>query len=219
MKISFILDLPKTIIFNLHYFNFKTAVKLPVFVYRKTKFYSLKGKISIAGDIKRGMIRIGYPYVTIFDFNKSTIWELFGEIEFWGTAFIGHGSSISVSANGKLTIGDNFHISASSTIICQNVIEFKRDVLLSWQIIIMDTDFHKSINSGLLQNNSNGIMISEHVWIGMRTTILKGAYIPNSTVIASNSVIAGKKFKDYNSNLLIGGNPAIVLKENYNWQR
>jgi hypothetical protein len=91
MKLSYLLDLPKTLYFNLKCFDFRTALKLPVFIHHRTKFYSVSGKVKISGNISRGMIKIGYPYVSIFSFNIPTIIEIFGEIEFKGIASIGHG--------------------------------------------------------------------------------------------------------------------------------
>lgn len=217
MKLSYFLDLPKTLIFNLRCFDFKTAIKLPVFIYHKTKFYSLSGKVKITGNISRGMIKIGYPYVSIFSFNTPTIIEISGEIEFKGKASIGHGCSISVGKNGKLIIGDNFTVSSSSSIICHNKIEFGCNNLLSWQIIVMDTDFHNYKKDGVLQKWNDDVKICDNVWIGMRCTILKGSFIPQSSIIASNAVLSGKKLNEYTGNILVAGNPAKVIQEGINW--
>jgi hypothetical protein len=63
----------KSFWFNLHYFPFKTAVKLPVLVFRHTLIGPCDGKIVfVSGDgnkplIKRGLVRIGAPHVSIID--------------------------------------------------------------------------------------------------------------------------------------------------------
>lgn len=210
-------NIPKTIYVNFKCFDFLTAIKLPVIVYRKTKFFSLRGKVIITGKIQRGMIRIGYPYVTIFDFRSPTLIEVLGKIEFKGKASIGHGSSVSVGKNGKLIIGDNFNISSSSSIICHNKIEFGTNNLLSWDIIVMDTDFHNYKVNGIVKAWNGEVKVCDNVWIGMRSTILKDSYIPTETVVAANSVVSGDRLKNYNGNILIGGNPAKVIKEGINW--
>ena len=57
----------KTIYFNFHYFSFKTAVKLPVFISANSNILNLKGKIEIKGEIKTGMIELGYGHLGNFD--------------------------------------------------------------------------------------------------------------------------------------------------------
>lgn len=210
-----ILSLPKTIYFNFKYFNFKQAMKLPILMSYNTVLLSTKGKITINRPIKTAMIRIGFGNVGIFDKSKSrTILNIYGEIIFNGRADIGHGSRISINAVGKLILGDNFKISAESSIICREKITFGDNCLLSWDILIMDTDFHKITHNGKYTNKNKKISIGEHVWIGCRCTILKGVTIANDTVISANSHI----YKSFDSqNILIGGNPAKIIKEDINW--
>jgi acetyltransferase-like isoleucine patch superfamily enzyme len=44
--------------------------------------------------------------------------------------------------------------------------------------------------------------------------ILKGTTIGSGSVVAAGSVVKG----EFPSNVLIGGNPARILKENVNWK-
>jgi len=167
------------------------------------------------------MIKIGFGSVGIFDKQKSrTILEIGGTIEFKGKASIGHGSKICIMSNGSngggyLLIGHNFSISAESQIVCAKKIIFGDNCLLSWNILIMDTDFHKIIDRNNNQLNPNKeIIIGDKVWIGCRSTILKGSQIPNGNIIASGSVVT-KSIHQQSS--IIGGNPIAILKENINW--
>jgi acetyltransferase-like isoleucine patch superfamily enzyme len=59
-------------------------------------------------------------------------------------------------------------------------------------------------------------VIGNHVWIGCRSTILKGVSIPNNNIVASNSVIT-KTFEV--ENCVIGGHGATagIIKRNVNW--
>ena len=47
-----------------------------------------------------------------------------------------------IANSGVLSFGDRFSISANSSIICTDKITFGDDVLISWDSLIMDTDFH-----------------------------------------------------------------------------
>lgn len=213
--ILFLLGLPKTIYFNLKYFKLKEAIKLPVFVSYKVKLLKLDGLIIINASIRPGMIKLGFGSVGIFDKKYSrTIYEVSGKIVFNGSANIGHGSKISVSKSGKLILGDNFRISAESTIVCNKKIVFGNNCLLSWDILIMDTDFHKIIYNHKITNLNKEIIIGEHVWIGCRCLILKGTNIPNNSIISANTNIY-KSFTKQST--VIGGNPPRTIKENIEW--
>ena len=42
---------------------------------------------------------------------------------------------------------------------------------------------------------------------------MKGVQLHNNTIVASGSIVT----KSFQPNILLGGNPAKVLKENVNW--
>ena len=203
----------KTFRFNLKYFNFNQALKLPVLISRQTFFSNMKGKVVI-DEIKTGMIQIGFGNVSVFDRVKNrTVWNNVGTVIFKGKTNIGHGSKI--GCGGTLTFGRNFQITAETMIICDHEITFGDDVLLSWQIQIMDTAFHKLIIDSKYQNKNARIEIGNHCWIGSRVTINKGVHLASNTVVAASSVVT-KSFLE--SNTLIGGVPAKILRVNVNWE-
>jgi hypothetical protein len=49
----------KTVYFNFHYFPFKTAIRMPVFIYWRSELYKMQGKIEIDGPITTGMMKFG----------------------------------------------------------------------------------------------------------------------------------------------------------------
>lgn len=59
------------------------------------------------------------------------------------------------------------------------------------------------------------IVIGNDCYIGAGVLFSPGSTIRNNTVVALGSVVAGKFKKD---NLLIGGVPAKIIRENYNWK-
>lgn len=206
----------KTIYFNFKMLPFSQAKKLPIFIAKHSKFISLKGAIIIDCALKTGMIKFGFGTVGIVDKRYAyTLIELNGEIIFSGKALFGTGSKISVGPNGKLKIGNNFVITANSSIICFDSIKVGNDVLISWEIIIMDTDFHATMNTQTGEkyfNITKPIIIGNNVWIGMRSTLLKGTTLPDNIIIGANSLL-NKPYQVPN-NVLLAGNPAILKKEN-----
>lgn len=206
----------KTIIFNFKYLPFNHAIHLPIKVSKNVYLKKVQGKINIEGNVRYGMIEIGFGNVGIFDKNVSrSIWEVSGNVVFKGTAKIGHGSKISVSKLGKLIIGDNFRISAESSIVCWKEIVFGNNCLISWDNLIMDTDLHSITDSlGNLLNAPKKIYIGNNVWIGCRCLILKGTQIPDDSIIAANSVLNKILI---GQNKIFGGSPITTLRDNVYW--
>lgn len=146
-----------------------------------------------------GGVQIGFGYVGIIDNRyQRSVWENNGEIVFEGRARFGPGTRI--INDGNLEFGDNFSINAASHVICYDEITFGRDVLISWNCLIMDTDFHKIISNKNKQqvNTDRPIVIGDHVWIACESTILKGSSIPSDSIIAAGSVIC-KRYTNTNT--------------------
>lgn len=212
---NILLSLPKTLRFNFHYFPLKTALKLPVFVSHRTFLRELHGKIVLPEKVNTAMIKIGFGDVGHYDRKRSrSIWQVSGTVAFGGKASIGHGSKLSV--RGNLTLGADFNMTAESTIVCAHQISFGNDCLLSWDILIMDTDEHPIINQdGIRTNPDKPILVGNHVWIGCKCTLLKGTEIPNNTVVAAGTLLTSA-FSGKNQ--IVGGNPPTILKNNVRWE-
>lgn len=88
--IEYICGLPKTIYFNLKCLPLLQAIKLPIFISHRVILASLKGKIVFdCGNVKTGMVKIGFGYVGIFDRYRSR-----SIIENNGTLVLGGATSI-----------------------------------------------------------------------------------------------------------------------------
>ena len=212
---NILLSLPKTLRFNLHYFPLKTALRLPVFVSHRTFLRELHGKIMLPEKVNTAMIKIGFGDVGHYDRKRSrSIWQVSGTVAFGGKASIGHGSKLSV--RGNLTLGADFNMTAESTIVCAHQISFGNDCLLSWDILIMDTDEHPIINQdGIRTNPDKPILVGNHVWIGCKCTLLKGTEIPNNAIVAAGTLLTSAFSGE---NQVIGGNPPAVIREEVRWE-
>lgn len=219
IRILLKLNVFKTIYFNFHYFPFRTAIRFPFFIYKHSKFYSLSGKIIINAPIKTGMFKFGERKLTIIDsVYDRTIWKHSGTLIINGSVGLGRGAKINVDENATLIFGDNFEVTGNTTIVCNKEIRFGSNCLLSWDILIMDSDQHSvvDVNNNIL-NPPAGISIGDNVWIGCRSTILKGVCIANDNIVAANSTVT-KSF--INSNLIIGGHGKNVeaIKSGVRWR-
>lgn len=162
-------------------------------------------------------MRLGFDNVGVFDNKKSrSIWEVRnGTVEFKGGARFGNGFKISVNDNGRLVFGDGFMLTAESTIICYKEIVFGNDCMLSWEILVMDTDFHDITSlSGTVLNSPRRISIGDKVWIGCHTLILKGSEVRSGSVIGAGSVVTG--ILDH-GNSVYAGSPPKLLKADIRW--
>lgn len=212
-------NLWKTLFFNFHYFPFKIAIRFPIFIYWRSELYKMKGKVILDAPVKTGMVKLGPHGLGTQDVLFSrTMWEVAGTLIIRGKASIGRGCKISIGKDATLTLGDNFLVTGKTEIICQREIAFGNDCLLSWDILIMDTDFHHVLNErGEKINTPKPIRIGNHVWIGCRNTILKGVSIADNNIISANSTIT-RSFMD--ENCVIGGNGKgiVIIKRGVNWE-
>ena len=149
---------------------------------------------------------------------SRTIWEVSGSLVVNGKISLGRGTKISIGNDAVLTLGNNFIVTGRSSIICQKEISFGDECLLSWDILIMDTDLHHIMMSdGKIINQPRSILVGNHVWIGCRNTILKGVVIADNVIISANSTLT-KSINE--SNCAVGGigKDVIVLRRNINWK-
>ena len=207
--------LPKTIWFNFHYLPWRQAVKLPIFLYR-AKILRAKGSITISGDISTGMIRLGEPTVSLYP-STGFIWENHGgRCSFAGKCVIGNASGISLGKHGNLIFGNNFGATAALKLIAYHHIEFMENVLVGWDAIIMDTDFHRMRNreTGTFTKGYAPVLIGRNCWIGCRCTILKGTHLPAYCTLAAGTTI-GKKIDGEGYKIISNTSELKIVKENY----
>ena len=122
--------------------------------------------------------------------------------------------SIVVGKKGFLCIGHNVGMS-STAIVCHEKIEIGNNVNFGGNVTIYDTDFH-SLNATVRINKATDwigahckpVYISDNVFIGAHSTILKGVTIGNNAIIGACSVVT----KSVPSNEIWAGNPAKFIR-------
>ncbi|MGG3042619.1 acyltransferase [Bacillus anthracis] len=146
---------------------------------------------------------------TVVQLGEHSVLETKG-----GNVHLGPGVRTIVGPNAKLSIGTNSFISSNSLIICKESIIIGDNCAISWDVQIMDTDFHSFVVDGESNIPTKPIKIGSDVWIGSRVTILKGVTIGDGAVIGAGSVVT----KDVPSKAVVAGNPARIVKENIDWK-
>lgn len=205
----------KTIYFNIRCLGFSKGGKMPVFIYNKTELISLKGNVDFNCKIESKLVKVGwdYRYRSIGD----TRIRIDGNVTFDGACVIARGSNIAVFENGSLNLGNMVTIWENCLIYCTDRITLGDYACITFQTSIMDSDFHYmvDINSGMVRRRSKPITVGDHVWIGNRANIKKGAIIPKYTIVASSNSLVSKDYTDIEPFSIIGGIPAKVIGKGF----
>jgi acetyltransferase-like isoleucine patch superfamily enzyme len=131
-----------------------------------------------------------------------------------GTIQLGDQSRITqtfrIINKGVITIGAHSYVNPNAVIRIQKALTIGDHCAISWNCTFMDTHAHK-VNG---EDIPKEISIGHHVWIGAHVMVLKGAAIGNHCIVAAGSVVTGT----FGDNVLIGGVPAKVIKENISWE-
>lgn len=87
--------------------------------------------------------------------------------------------------------------------------------MFSSDVVLRTGDSHSIIDlKGNRINDAKDVIIGDHVWIGNKTIITKGSKISANSIVATGAVVT-RTFEDMN--IILGGNPAHIIKENINW--
>lgn len=97
-----------------------------------------------------------------------------------------------------------------------NKIDIGRGCMMSDQIELWATDSHPIYNEDKqVINASKPIRVGDFVWIGTRSSVLKGVTIGEGAVIGMGSTVA----RDVPNYCIGVGNPIKIVKENITWSR
>jgi acetyltransferase-like isoleucine patch superfamily enzyme len=126
------------------------------------------------------------------------------------------------SPNGRVKVGDRCYLGASF-LVCHTGITLGDDVVISWDVTIVDHDSHAldwehrktdvtDWAQGLKRWDSvtiRPVHIGNKVWIGFGTSILKGVTVGDGAVIGANSVVT----RDVPPFTVVAGNPARIVRK------
>ncbi len=110
------------------------------------------------------------------------------------TSFLGKTHLASIEGT-KITIGEN--------------------CLFSSDVVLRTGDSHSILNqSGQRINPSEDITLANHVWVGNRAILTKGASVAQDSVVATGAILTSAVTEP---GVVIGGVPAKVIKQGINW--
>lgn len=114
--------------------------------------------------------------------------------------------------SGNLEIGNHVFLNHNARVICRDEIQIGDYCIFGPYVTILDHDHVADFVDGQLhreQLTTRPVRIGKNVWIGEKTTILKGVSIGENTVIGANSVVT----HSIPSNCIATGSPAKIMRE------
>jgi acetyltransferase-like isoleucine patch superfamily enzyme len=159
-----------------------------------------------------GFVQVGMDDIGFMMPSDKTYLNIQGGLSLQGKVNIGRGTRLNVGPGGLCLISESY-INARCLIVSMHSIVIGSGSLVSWDVMIIDDNFHQIQYAGR-EMRSPEIIIGKRVWIGARSTILSGTQIADGCVVAANSVVAGVFTIP---NCLIAGNPARVIREDVQW--
>jgi acetyltransferase-like isoleucine patch superfamily enzyme len=135
------------------------------------------------------------------------------EMTVTGNVNMFYGTTIEVHANGNLTIGQ-CHINTGAVIICAYKMKIGSGVLIARLVHIMDSDTHHVFDeNGNKTNMPKEVVIGNNVWLGVKSTIMRGVTIGSGSIVSANSVVMNR----VKEHTLVAGMPARVFSEVKKW--
>ncbi|MDT7549555.1 MAG: hypothetical protein QOE84_1949 [Actinomycetota bacterium] len=115
---------------------------------------------------------------------------------------------------GRLTIGNGTNVNGLGTkFLCAEQITIGANCTFSWDVQVLDNDFHAITVDGVQQPSVAPVVIGDRVWVGTRALILKGVTIGAGAVIAAGAVVT----KDVPEGSVVAGVPAKVVGRADSW--
>ncbi len=146
---------------------------------------------------------------------------------------VGHGLRVNLGENVKISRSAEFRVAGAGAFIelgrdctVEHALFIARgttgirvgpDCMLAYDVEIRTTDSHSIIDDATGQriNEDQSVQIGRHVWLGARTTVLKGVTIGSNSVIATGAVVS----RDIGEGVVAGGIPARPLRSGVRWDR
>lgn len=128
------------------------------------------------------------------------------------------GSELWIQGNDCIVeIGENTFIGHHTHLACTeagSMLIIGNGCMLSSYVQIRTGDSHSILgNNGERINYAESVHIGNHCWLGEGCKILKGVCLGGDVVVSTGAIVT----KSFGNNVLIGGIPAKILKENITW--
>jgi tetrahydrodipicolinate N-acetyltransferase len=114
---------------------------------------------------------------------------------------------------GELRIGHATNVNGLTKILVAESVRIGSGCTLSWDVQILDHDFHAITVGGVTRPSTKPVVIGNRVWVGARALILKGVEVGNGSVVGAGAVVT----RDVPPGTIVAGMPARVVGKVDSW--
>ncbi len=114
------------------------------------------------------------------------------KLELFGTTSLCYKATIEIKEDALVTIGSAY-INSGAVILAVKEISIGNEVLIAREVFIYDADHHPLLDEeGKQTNPPRPVIIGDHVWVGLKCTIIRGSKIGDEAIISAGSLVAGR---------------------------
>jgi len=110
---------------------------------------------------------------------------------------------------GEISIGKYCLLTPGVRIASASKITIGDGCMFANSAYVSDADWHGIYDRAIPVGKTAPIILEENVWIGDRAVVGKGVTIGKNSIVAAGAVVV----KDVPENVVVGGNPAKIIKE------
>jgi len=216
MGFYFSINWTKTVYFNFKKFPFTTARKLPFIFFGKVSFQDISGEIVFKVPVERGMFGFGQHFEKAHKSKGIAEFCLKGKLVLNGPMHIGKDVFLFIDEHAYCEFGYMACLGSDVKLICTQKIILGDWTGIGYESQIIDTNSHPMKNSetGEYYPISSPILMGSHNAVSNRVSIMPNTITPDFCVIASNT-LCNKDYTNLGNNILLGGVPAKLIKNNY----
>ena len=163
-----------------------------------------------------GALRIGLgPFGLSSEHDTSVVRVRPGaELRCEGVGGLRRGVRVVVDG-GRLSFGHGTNVNGTGTkILCATGITIGAWCTFSWDVQVLDNDFHTITVDGVERPSAAPVVIGDRVWVGTRAVVLKGVTIGDGAVVAAGAGVS----KDVPAGAVVAGVPAKVVGSADSWR-
>jgi acetyltransferase-like isoleucine patch superfamily enzyme len=138
-------------------------------------------------------IRIGHSFTAIGEIHYPV------QIGVWGRNF----------GEGRVELGSACLMSPGARISASDEVVLGNGCMMAHGSYITDSDWHGLYDRVNRDAVAKPVRLGDNVWLGDRSTVLKGVTIGENSIVAASSVVT----KDVPANVIVAGNPAVVVRQ------
>lgn len=161
-------------------------------------------KLRLEGDLSFG-------FSSLMGGESYLLLDPGAELKVLGAFRAYYNCDIAVYKNAALTLGGGY-MNAGSQLRCSKSITIGKGATIARDAMVADSDSHQICDGKHVV--AQPVVIGDHVWLGIRSLVLKGVAIGEGAIVAAGAVVT----KDVAAKTIVAGIPAKCVRENIEWK-